>query len=60
MPKAKAGSTWPRLEIHLPDEEIRRRVKLAAAVHDGKLGEYCVGAILERLEQDWDLETDKG
>jgi hypothetical protein len=52
MPRVKVRSSWPRLEIYLPDEEIRRRVKLAAAVHNVKLGEYCVGAILERLEQD--------
>lgn len=52
MPKSKNGSSWPRLEIYLPDEDMRRRVKLAAAAHDVKLSEYCVVAILERLEQD--------
>jgi hypothetical protein len=52
MPKVKKGTGWPRLEIYLPDEELRRRVKLAAATHDVKLSEYCVIAILERLEQD--------
>lgn len=52
MPKTKNGSGWPRLEIYLPDEEVRRRVKLAAAAHDVKLSEYCYQAILERLEQD--------
>lgn len=52
MPKVKEGIGWPRLEIYLPDEEIRRRVKLATAAHDVKLSEYCVVAILERLEQD--------
>jgi hypothetical protein len=52
MPKVRNGSSWPRLEIYLPDEEMRRRVKLAAAAHDVKLSEYCVAAILERLEQD--------
>ncbi len=52
MPRVKNRSGWPRLEIYLPDEEIRRRVKLAAAAHDVKLSEYCVEAILERLEQE--------
>lgn len=52
MPKEKEGASWPRLEIYLPNEEVRRRVKLAAAAHDVKLSEYCFAAILERLEQD--------
>ena len=52
MPKVKEGASWPRLEIYLPDEQVRRRVKLAAAAHDLKLSEYCYEAILERLEQD--------
>ncbi len=52
MPKRKNGSIWPRLVIYLHSEEIRGRVRLAAAAHDVKLSEYCDEAILERLEQD--------
>ncbi len=52
MPKIKEQARWSRLEIYLPDEETRRRVKLAAASRDQKISAYCTEAILERLEQD--------
>lgn len=58
MSKVKERARWTRLEIYFPDEEIRRRVKFAAAARELKLSEYCAEAILERLEQDeaqsWD------
>jgi len=52
MPKAKEQGGWPRLEVYVPNEETRRRVKLAATASSMKLSEYCLEAILERLEQD--------
>ena len=58
MPKVKEQGGWPRLEVYVPDKEIHRRVKLAATASSMKLSEYCLEAILERLEQDemqsWD------
>ncbi len=52
MPRVREHGEWPRLEVYLPDDEIRRRVKLAAAASRMKVSEYCLEAILERLEQD--------
>ena len=52
MPKAKELWNWPRLEVYLPNEQVRRRVKMVAASQDKKVSDYCLDAILERLEHD--------
>jgi hypothetical protein len=52
MPRQDGSWSWPRLEVYLPDEQVRRRVKLVAAAQDKKLSDYCLEAILERLEHD--------
>jgi plasmid stability protein len=41
-----------RLNIYLPDPEVRRRVKVAAARRDLSVSEYCVRAILRQLAED--------
>jgi len=42
----------PRLNIYLPDAEIRRQVKAAAAKRDVSVSEYCVQAITTQLVGD--------
>jgi hypothetical protein len=45
----KAGAV--RLNIYLPDPEMRRQVKAAAARLDLSVSEYCVRAITSQLVQ---------
>ena len=52
MPKTSEQPTWPRLEVYVPSDTVRRRVKAAAAAQDVKVSAYCLDAILERLERD--------
>ncbi len=52
MPKTTEQVNWPRLEVYVPSDSVRRRVKAAAAAQDLKVSAYCLDAILERLEQD--------
>lgn len=43
-------STYPRLNIYLDEEDLRTRVKVAAARHGVTVSSYCVQAIRDRLE----------
>jgi plasmid stability protein len=51
-----------RLNTYLPDPEVRRRVKVAAARRDLSVSEYCVRAILRQLAEDgeWPPEGTEG
>ena len=60
MPRIKESGGWPRLEVYLPSEQMRRRVKLVAAAQDKKLSDYCLEAIFERLEHDEGRQTGTG
>jgi hypothetical protein len=59
MPRENKPWGWPRLEVYLPSEQARRRVKLVAAAQDKKLSDYCLEAILERLGHD-EVQTRTG
>jgi hypothetical protein len=59
MPRENKPWNWPRLEVYLPNEQVRRRVKVVAAAQDKKLSDYCLEAILERLEHD-EVQTRTG
>jgi hypothetical protein len=43
---------WPRIDIYVPDPEVRRRIKVAAARQDIRVSQWCLEAILERLAQE--------
>ena len=45
-------SPVPRLNIYLPDPEIRRQVKAAAARRDLSASDYCLRAITAQLLRD--------
>ncbi len=49
MKKAVKKAALARLNIYLPDPEIRRQVKAAAASSDLSVSEYCVRAITSQL-----------
>jgi hypothetical protein len=51
MKKAARKAAVARLNIYLPDPEIRRQVKAAAARLDLSVSEYCVRAITSQLVQ---------
>lgn len=46
------ATTYPRLNIYLDEEELRTRVKVAAAQQGVTVSTYCVQAIRDRLEAD--------
>lgn len=52
MAKTTKKTTVTRLNIYLPDPEIRRQVKAAAAKRDLSVSEYCLRAIISQLVQD--------
>lgn len=49
---------WPRLDVYVPDQQVRRRIKLAATKRDMRVSQYCLEAILERLEEDEILDKE--
>lgn len=49
---------WPRVDVYVPDQQVRRRIKLAATKRDMRVSQYCLEAILERLEEDEILEKE--
>ena len=51
MKNATKKAAIARLNIYLPDPEIRRQVKAAAARLDLSVSEYCVRAITSQLVQ---------
>lgn len=46
------GSDTVRINIYVHDSEIRRRVKAAAARAGKSMSEYCLEAIVFRLDRD--------
>jgi hypothetical protein len=44
----------PRLNIYLEGNDIKRRIKIAAAKRDISITEYCTRAIAEQLIRDGD------
>ncbi len=49
---------WPRLDVYVPNQQVRRRIKLAATKRDMRVSQYCLEAILERVEEDEVLEKE--
>jgi len=47
-----------RLTVDLP-AELRRRLRLAAALKDATVRDYVLGAIEERLNRDWSELTER-
>jgi len=46
------GSSSVRINIYVDDSAIRKEVKLAAALRDISVSEYCLAAIREKLARE--------
>jgi|GEM_PF-1465441 hypothetical protein len=55
-----AKTAVARLNIYLPDPDMRRQVKAAAARQDLSVSEYCVQAITRRLAEGGDITPHRG